>query len=125
MSLVMPCMRRVIRYLLMKWFKWRVRLMKRVCLCRGHPRRWIGGASINYGFATPTSVCRLAAEDQTCKDLHTPRDCTVDELKAVDAGVSAIRVDALPGQTFRGNTSEWLMIEVDTVGFLMMAHGRA
>lgn len=91
----------------------------------------LGGASVNYGFPAAsdeeylTAVCK-AVKNTKVSALLLPGIGTVDHLKmAVDCGISTIRVAT--HCTEADVSEQHLMMaaqypELDTVGFLMMAH---
>lgn len=91
----------------------------------------LGGASVNYGFPAATDEAYLSA---VCKEMKNARVSalllpgigTVDHLKmAVDCGISTIRVathctEADVAEQHLAMAANYP--ELDTVGFLMMAH---
>lgn len=90
----------------------------------------LGGASINYGFPLHTDEEYLRAVVPHMKRakisaLLLPGIGTVDELKmAVDCGVSTIRVatHCTEADVSEQHIGMARKLNVDTVGFLMMAH---
>jgi 4-hydroxy-2-oxovalerate/4-hydroxy-2-oxohexanoate aldolase len=91
----------------------------------------LGGASVNYGFPAAsdkeylTAVCR-EVKNTKVSALLLPGIGTVDHLKmAVDCGISTIRIathcsEADVSEQHIGAASQ--IDDLDTVGFLMMAH---
>jgi 4-hydroxy-2-oxovalerate/4-hydroxy-2-oxohexanoate aldolase len=91
----------------------------------------LGGASVNYGFPAAsdkeylTAVCK-EVKNTKVSALLLPGIGTVDHLKmAVDCGISTIRIathcsEADVSEQHIGAASQ--IDDLDTVGFLMMAH---
>lgn len=90
----------------------------------------LGGASINYGFPAATDEEYLSAvcpkmKRATVSALLLPGIGTVDELKmAVDCGVGCVRVatHCTEADVSKQHIEMARKLNVDTVGFLMMAH---
>lgn len=91
----------------------------------------LGGTSVNYGFPAATdeqyltAVCK-AVKSTKVSALLLPGIGTVDHLKmAVDCGISSIRVATHCSEADVSEqhlTMAASMDQLDTVGFLMMAH---
>ena len=90
----------------------------------------LGGASINYGFSLHSDEEYLRAVVPKMKNakisaLSLPGIGTVEHLKmAVDCGVSTIRIatHCTEADVSRQHIGMATKLEVDTIGFLMMAH---
>ncbi len=90
----------------------------------------LGGSSVNYGFAAATDEAYLSAVVPRMKNakisaLLLPGIGTVDHLKmAHELGVSTIRVatHCTEADCAEQHITAARQLEMDTVGFLMMAH---